>query len=188
MMYAIVESGGKQYKAVAGEALEVDRLPLEVGAKFDFESVLLVVDGDEVMVGAPTVAGVPVKATVLEHFKGQKLIVFKYTPKKRIRVKRGHRQQYTRLMIDQVGKTTAAEKAAKAAPVEEEATVKKEAAAKKPAKAAAASKTAKKAAAKKTPAKKTASKKAPAKKMPAKKTASAKKTSSTAKKSSAKKS
>ena len=174
MKYAIVESGGKQYKVVAGEPLEVDRLPLEVGAKLDFESVLLVVDGEDVTVGTPTVNGVQVKATVLEHFKGRKLIVFKYSPKKRIRVKRGHRQQYTRLMVDTIGKPGESSKAAKAkkakAPVAEKAEVKAEKKVEEKESTATSSPKEKKPATKKT-------EKAPAKKAPAKKAEKASATS-----------
>ncbi len=102
MKYAIVESGGKQYKAVEGTALEVDLLPLEIGEQVDINQVLLFVDGDEVKVGAPELNGAKVKTTVVSHFKGPKIIVFKYKPKKRIRVKTGHRQQYTRLMVNSI--------------------------------------------------------------------------------------
>jgi len=104
MRYAIVESGGKQYRAVEGRTIEVDRLPLETGKKFDFERVLLVADGDEVMVGTPTVSEFEVKVTVKDHIKGPKIDRFKYRPKKRIRVRGGHRQQYTLLMVDFIGK------------------------------------------------------------------------------------
>lgn len=104
MRYAIVESGGKQYRAVEGRTIEVDRLPLETGKKFDFERVLLVVDGDEVMVGTPTLSEFEVKVTVKDHIKGPKIDRFKYRPKKRIRVRGGHRQQYTLLMVDFIGK------------------------------------------------------------------------------------
>lgn len=103
MRYAIVESGGKQYRAVEGRTIEVDRLPVETGIKFDFERVLLMADGDEVMVGTPTVSGIEVKVTVVDHMKGPKIDRFKYRPKKRIRVRGGHRQQYTRLMVDFIG-------------------------------------------------------------------------------------
>lgn len=102
MKYAIIESGGKQYKAVEGTAIEVDLLPVEVGEQVDLNQVLLLVDGDEVKVGAPEVNGVKVKTTVVSHLKGPKIIVFKYRPKKRIRVKTGHRQQYTRLMVNSI--------------------------------------------------------------------------------------
>jgi large subunit ribosomal protein L21 len=101
-MYAIVESGGKQYKAVPGTTIEVDRLQVEEGTQFDLDQVLLVSDGEDVKVGAPTVDGATVKTTVVEHFKGRKIIVFKYKTRERYRRKQGHRQQYTRLQIDEI--------------------------------------------------------------------------------------
>jgi large subunit ribosomal protein L21 len=104
MRFAIVESGGKQYRAVEGRTIEVDRLPVEAGTKFDIERVLLMADGDEVMVGTPTVSGIEVKVTVADHTKGPKIDRFKYRPKKRIRVRGGHRQHYTLLMVDFIGK------------------------------------------------------------------------------------
>jgi large subunit ribosomal protein L21 len=104
MRFAIVESGGKQYRAVEGRAIEVDRLPVEAGKKFDLERVLLMADGDDVMVGTPTVSGIEVKVTVMDHIRGPKIDRFKYRPKKRIRVRGGHRQQYTLLMVDFIGK------------------------------------------------------------------------------------
>ena len=104
MRFAIVESGGKQYRAVEGRTIEVDRLPVEAGKKFDFERILLMADGDEVMIGTPTVSGIEVKVTVVDHIKGPKIDRFKYRPKKRIRVRGGHRQQYTRLMVDFIGR------------------------------------------------------------------------------------
>lgn len=104
MRFAIVESGGKQYRAVEGVTIDVDRLAYEVGKTFDFERVLLMADGDAVMVGTPTVGGIKVSATVVDHIQGPKVVSFKYRPKKRIRVKGGHRHQYTRLMIDFIGK------------------------------------------------------------------------------------
>jgi large subunit ribosomal protein L21 len=103
MKYAIVESGGKQYKAVEGGLIDVDRLSDEAGASLDLDQVLLVVNGEDVSVGQPTVKGASVKAKVVEHFRGPKVIVFKYSPKKRIRVKNGHRQSYTRLKIEKIG-------------------------------------------------------------------------------------
>jgi large subunit ribosomal protein L21 len=104
MRIAIVESGGKQYRAVEGSTIDVDRLASEVGKSFDFERVMLMVDDDVVMVGTPTVNDIKVSATVVDHIKGPKVISFKYRPKKRIRVKGGHRHFYTRLMIDFIGK------------------------------------------------------------------------------------
>jgi large subunit ribosomal protein L21 len=104
MRIAIVESGGKQYRAVEGSTIDVDRLAYEVGKKFDFERVLLMADEEVVMVGTPTVGEIKVSATVVDHVKGPKVTSFKYRPKKRIRVKGGHRHFYTRLMIDFIGK------------------------------------------------------------------------------------
>ncbi|HEX6271320.1 MAG TPA: 50S ribosomal protein L21 [Anaerolineales bacterium] len=103
MRFAIVESGGKQYRAVEGRTIEVDRLPVEAGKKFDFERILLMADGDEVLVGTPTVSDILVKVTVVDHIKGPKIDRFRYRPKKRIRVRGGHRQQYTRLIVDFIG-------------------------------------------------------------------------------------
>ena len=103
MRYAIVESGGKQYKAVEGRTIEVDRLSDETGSQVDLRT-LFMADGDQFMVGTPTVNGVQVKATILEHFRGEKVFRFKYSPKKRIRVRGGHRQHYSRLMVDFIGK------------------------------------------------------------------------------------
>ena len=104
MRYAIIESGGKQYRAVEGGTLDVDRLSIEPGKKFDLENILLMSDGDDIMVGTPIVSGILVKATVLAHVQGPKVISFKYRPKKRIRVKGGHRHQFTRLMVDFIGR------------------------------------------------------------------------------------
>ncbi len=101
-MYAIIESGGKQYKAVPGSTVEVDRLHIEEGIQIDLDQVFLVADDEDIRVGTPTVEGASVKATIVEHFKGRKIIVFKYIPRKRYRRKRGHRQQYTRLQIDEI--------------------------------------------------------------------------------------
>ena len=105
MRFAIVESGGKQYRAVEGRTIEVDRLPVDAGKKFDFERVLLMADGDDVLVGTPTIGDILVKVTVVDHIKGPKIDRFKYRPKKRIRVRGGHRQQFTRLLVDFIGRS-----------------------------------------------------------------------------------
>jgi large subunit ribosomal protein L21 len=102
MKYAIVEDGGKQYKAVEGSTIEVDRFDAEVDEPVDLERVLMVVDGDTISVGTPTVDGAVVRARVVAQVKGPKLTVFRYKPKKRIRVKTGHRQKYTRLQIEAI--------------------------------------------------------------------------------------
>lgn len=101
-MYAVVETSGKQYKVSAGEIIDVGKLPLEVGEKIELDRVLLVADGEEVRVGQPTIEGAKVLATVTDHVKGPKIIVFKYRPKEHYRRKKGHRQAYTRLTIDEI--------------------------------------------------------------------------------------
>ncbi len=102
MKYAIIESGGKQYRAVEGGTIEVDRLQVEAGQQLPLEAVLLLADDGQVSVGTPLVKGARVSTTVVDHVKGPKLIVFKYRPKKHYRVKTGHRQQYTRLRVDKI--------------------------------------------------------------------------------------
>ncbi|MFN2304599.1 MAG: 50S ribosomal protein L21 [Anaerolineales bacterium] len=102
MKFAIVEQGGKQYRAAEGNTIEVDRLPEDVGTTITLEDVLLHVDDGTVSIGTPLVKGAKVKATILDHFKGRKILVFKYRPKQRYRVKSGHRQQYTRLLIESI--------------------------------------------------------------------------------------
>ncbi len=118
MRYAIVESGGKQYKAVEGRTIDVDRLADEAGVQVDLRT-LLMADGDEFMVGTPTVSGIQVKATILEHFRGEKVFRFKYSPKKRIRVRGGHRQHYSRLMVDFIGTPGETREVEKAEPIEQ---------------------------------------------------------------------
>ncbi|NLF51284.1 MAG: 50S ribosomal protein L21 [Leptolinea sp.] len=102
MKYAILECGGKQYKAVEGTTIDVDRMTAEAGQEVNLDSVLMIVDGDDVKVGTPSVKGARIKATVEDEIKGPKLVVFKYRPKKRIRVKTGHREKYTRLKINSI--------------------------------------------------------------------------------------
>ena len=157
MRFAIIESGGKQYRAVEGATIEVDRLPVEPGKELDLERILLMADGDDVLVGTPTVSEILVKAMVVEHFKGPKVVRFKYRPKKRIRVKGGHRHQYTRLMIDFIGKPGEERKVEKPVAKKEMEEVVEEA---EPKKAPKSAKKAKKAPAKKATASKTSSKSA----------------------------
>ncbi len=102
MKFVIVEQGGKQYRAAEGSTIEVDRLPNEVGETITIEDVLLHVDDGEVTVGTPVIEGAKIQAKILNHFKGRKILVFKYRPKQRYRVKSGHRQQYTRLLIESI--------------------------------------------------------------------------------------
>lgn len=101
-MYAVIESGGKQYQVSSGTVIEVEKLPVEPGKEIEIDRVLMVVDGENVKIGRPFVEGARVKALVQGHFKGPKIIVFKYRPKKRYRRKKGHRQIYTRLLIKEI--------------------------------------------------------------------------------------
>lgn len=101
-MYAVVETGGKQYKVSPGDTLEVERLPGQPGEQVQFDRVLMVADGEQVQIGTPTVAGAAVVGTVLGEWKGEKIIVFRYKSKVRYRRKTGHRQKYTRLLIDRI--------------------------------------------------------------------------------------
>src|SRR5215208_4411409 len=165
MRFAIVESGGKQYRATEGRTIEVDRLPVDAGNTFDFERVLLMADGDDILVGTPTVSDILVKVTVVDHTKGPKIDRFKYRPKKRIRVRGGHRQQYTRLLIDFIGRPDEDRKIEKTepAPIVEEAVAEEAPKAKKQAKKE-APKATKKASAKASATTKSSSKKTDAKK------------------------
>jgi large subunit ribosomal protein L21 len=102
MKYAIFSSGSRQHRAVEGETVEVERLPLAVGDSVEIDTVLLVADDGRVAVGAPHVAGAKVSATVVDQVRGPKIRVFKFKPKQRYRRRAGHRQSYTRLMIDSI--------------------------------------------------------------------------------------
>ena len=100
-MYAIIKTGGKQYKVSEGDLVRVEKLPYEVGDTVEFNQVLLV-SGDEVKVGSPVIENAKVTATVEDQNKGKKIVVFKYKPKKQYRKKHGHRQPYTLVKIDSI--------------------------------------------------------------------------------------
>lgn len=102
MVYAVVKSGARQYRAEVGNTLLVEKLPVQVDQQLELDQVLLVVDGDQVQVGQPTVAGAQVLATVVAQEKGPKIRIFKYHPRKRYRRRAGHRQRYTRLRVDEI--------------------------------------------------------------------------------------
>lgn len=152
MKVAVLETGGKQFLAREGQAIEIDRIPGEIGDAIELKGVLLIVDGSEVRVGTPNVEGAAVDARLVGQVKGPKIVVFRYIPKERYRRRRGHRAMLTRLSIERI--RLPGEAAAAAAPA--------------PAPAKKAGAPAKKAAAKPV---KTAVRKAPAKRAPAKKTA-----------------
>jgi large subunit ribosomal protein L21 len=99
-MYAVIQTGGKQYRVKAGEALRVELLEAEVGATLSFDKVLLLGEGDAAKVGAPFVSGASVQATVLGHGRGDKVHIFKMRRRKHYQKSQGHRQSYTEVRID----------------------------------------------------------------------------------------
>jgi len=115
-MYAVVTTGGKQYRVEAGNELMIERLAADAGTSVTFDRVLLVGDGETVTVGTPIVDGATVSATVLGEALGPKLVIFKFKQKVKYRRTTGHRQHLTRVRIDEIsaaGKTSKAERAAK---------------------------------------------------------------------------
>ena len=102
-MYAVIETGGKQYRAVPGEYVDVEKLPVEVGEQITLERVLLLApEGEPAQVGTPLVTGAAVRATVVAQRRHRKVVIFHYRHKKRERRKRGHRQPFTRLRIEEI--------------------------------------------------------------------------------------
>jgi large subunit ribosomal protein L21 len=101
-MYAIVETGGKQYKVQEGDVVYLERLPYESGSEVVFDKVLVLSKESGVEFGAPVVEGAKVNAKILSHGKAKKIIVFKYKPKKGYRKKQGHRQLYTKVQIEKI--------------------------------------------------------------------------------------
>lgn len=101
-MFAVIKSGGRQYKVAVGEQLEVNRLPVRAGEQVRFSEVLLISDAENTLVGTPLLEDALVLATATKQGRGEKLIVFKYKPKKRYRHKRGHRQELTFLTIEDI--------------------------------------------------------------------------------------
>src|SRR6266478_3691491 len=101
-MFAVIKSGGRQYKVSVGQTLEVNRLPVEDGQQVQFEEVLLISDANNTIIGTPLVDDAMVMATATRQGRGKKLIVFKYKAKKRYRHRRGHRQELTFLTIDDI--------------------------------------------------------------------------------------
>ena len=101
-MYAVIKSGGKQYRVESGAQVRVESLAADVGAAVAFEEVLLVGNGDQVKVGAPLVSGAKVKATVVSHGRGDKVRIFKMRRRKHHQKSQGHRQNYTEVRIDDI--------------------------------------------------------------------------------------
>ena len=101
-MYAVIRTGGRQFRAEVGKTIDVERLPHEVDDSFEISDVLLVGDGDNTVVGQPVVEGASVRVKVQEQGRGKKIIVFKYNPRTNYRRKQGHRQYYTRLLVEDI--------------------------------------------------------------------------------------
>ena len=99
-MYAVIRTGGKQYKVAAGGKLKVESLSAEVGSEIEIKDVLMVADGADIKVGTPVLAGASVKATVLAHGRGEKVMIFKMRRRKHYRKTQGHRQNFTEIRID----------------------------------------------------------------------------------------
>ncbi len=185
-MYAVVNTGGKQYKVQQGEVLRVEKIPGDIGSPVTFDRVLMFSDGENVKIGQPVLDDVAVQGHIVEQGKAKKIIVFKYKRRKRFRRKQGHRQAYTAVQIDTITagtvkaketgkKTETPQPEAKRADTEAKKTAPKKDAATKteakedtPKKAAAKEAPAKKGETKKSEAKKAAPKKASAKEAPVK--------------------
>jgi large subunit ribosomal protein L21 len=101
-MYAVIKSGGKQYKVAAGEKLKIEQIPTQVGEKISLDQVLMVSQGDKVSVGSPLVDGAVVSATVLGHGRADKVKIFKMRRRKHYQKRQGHRQNFTEVMIDEI--------------------------------------------------------------------------------------
>ena len=98
-MYAVVKTGGKQYRVVAGDKLKVEQIPADVGAEVILDQVLMVGEGESVRLGKPTLAGASVKATVVSHGRGEKVKIFKMRRRKHYQKHQGHRQNFTEIQI-----------------------------------------------------------------------------------------
>ena len=101
-MYAVVRTGGRQFRAEPGKIIDVEKLALEPGTSIDLEVMLVAPDGGTPQIGHPLVDGVTVKATVVDHYRAKKILIWKYHPGMRYRRRRGHRQTYTRLRIESI--------------------------------------------------------------------------------------
>ncbi len=101
-MYAVIKTGGKQYRVVAGERLKVEKLEVEVGGTVTLDQILMVSDGDKTTIGSPIIKGATVKATVLSHGRGDKVMIFKFRRRKNYRKTQGHRQSFTEIKIEAI--------------------------------------------------------------------------------------
>lgn len=102
-MYAVIKTGGKQYRVAKDQMLNVEKLPNEIGQSVDFEEVLMVVDGETVKIGDPLISGAKVKAEVIEHGRADKVEILKFKRRKHHMKRQGHRQAYTKIKITDIG-------------------------------------------------------------------------------------
>ncbi len=102
-MYAVIKTGGKQYRVTAGEKLKVEKLEVEVGGKVTLDQILVLSDGENTTIGAPLIKGATVNATVVSHGRGDKVMIFKFRRRKHYRKTQGHRQSYTEILINDIG-------------------------------------------------------------------------------------
>ncbi len=101
-MYAVVHTGGKQYKVQEGQVLRFEKIPGDVGSAVTFDQILMFSDGNDVNIGQPVIDGISVEGHIVEQGKAKKILVFKYKRRKRYRRKNGHRQQFTAVQIDRI--------------------------------------------------------------------------------------
>ena len=101
-MYAVIKTGGKQYRVVQGERLKVEKSEAEVGAKVTLDQILMVADGEKITIGSPVVKGASVQATVVSHGRGDKVMIFKFRRRKHYRKTQGHRQSFTEIKIEAI--------------------------------------------------------------------------------------
>ncbi|MBU6459768.1 MAG: 50S ribosomal protein L21 [Proteobacteria bacterium] len=101
-MYAVIKTGGKQYRVASGEKLKIEQIPADIGSEITLDQVLMVADGDKISVGTPLVSGATVKATIIGHGRGEKIRIFKMRRRKHYQKHQGHRQNYTQIHIDSI--------------------------------------------------------------------------------------
>ena len=101
-MYAVIKTGGKQYRVIPGEKLKIEQIPADIGSEIVLDQVLMVADGENVKVGAPLVDGYTIKATVIAHGRGEKIKIFKMRRRKHYQKHQGHRQNYTEIQIGDI--------------------------------------------------------------------------------------
>ena len=103
-MYAVIKTGGKQYRVTVGEKLKVEQIPADIDSQLDLDQVLMIADGDDVTIGNPVIAGAKVSVSVVSHGRGDKIRIFKMRRRKHYQKHQGHRQNYTEIRVDAISK------------------------------------------------------------------------------------